>query len=398
MRSAHIRFAAALCSVWLVSCHLGFAKELGSSISSVAGIILVSATVEGESATLLLDTGAERSCLDATFAARLRPLRTTVDSIRLPYTTVTADGIRISDLGIESFHLRDIAMVSSDLAPISFGIGVPIDGILGSDVLRHFTVKIDFSSGSAQFGTDATILPGGTAVNLQSIHGLYFVPLTVQGTPMRLLLDTGTNASIVSSHAWSEITMHWQPQAMLAGVRSTGGSESTKFALIPTIDIGDATSRNIPFRVQPETRYGLFADAGFDGLLGSDVLRRYVVTLDLANDRMYLSSDPNNHPDQYQFSTIGIQFVRDEGGSFTIMAVWHPSPAEKAGLKAGDRILAVNRLGTHEMSLDDLSRKIHARPGTKVRLVIDSDGHKRGVSMITSCLLCAPEYPLGKPQ
>jgi hypothetical protein len=69
---------------------------------------------------------------------------------------------------------------------------------------------------------------------------------------------------------------------------------------------------NVPFRVQPETRDGLFADAGLDGLLGSDVLRRYIVTLDLANDRMYLTGYPNSHTDQYVFSTTGIQFARDK--------------------------------------------------------------------------------------
>jgi hypothetical protein len=215
---------------------------------------------------------------------------------------------------------------------------------------------------------------------------------------MSLLLDTGTNASIVSLHAWSEITMHWQPQPMVAGVISTGGSEGAKFALIPTIDIGDATSVNVPLRVQPETRDGLFADAGFDGLLGSDVLRRYIVTLDLANDRMYLIGNPNSHIDQYLFSTIGIQFAKDEDGSFTVMAVWHPSPAERAGLKIGDRILAVDQFDTRQMSPDDLSRQIHGRPGTKISMVIDSDGHKRRIPMATSCLLCPAENLLVKPQ
>jgi hypothetical protein len=71
MRSGHIRFAAALCSVWLVSYHLGLAKELAPSVSSATGVIFVYATVEGRPATFLLDTGAERSSLNATFAARL---------------------------------------------------------------------------------------------------------------------------------------------------------------------------------------------------------------------------------------------------------------------------------------------------------------------------------------
>lgn len=104
---------------------------------------------------------------------------------------------------------------------------------------------------------------------------------------------------------------------------------------------------------------------------------------------MYLTNNPKSHADQYRFSTIGIQFAKDVEGDFTIMAVWTPSPAAKAGLKIGDRILAVNQLDSHQMSLDDLSREIHGRIGTEVQLVIDSDGQRRSVLVAMSCLLCS---------
>jgi C-terminal processing protease CtpA/Prc len=80
------------------------------------------------------------------------------------------------------------------------------------------------------------------------------------------------------------------------------------------------------------------------------------------------------------------------------MAAWHPTPAERAGVKIGDRILAVNQLNTHQMSLDELSRHIHGSPGTKVSLIIDSGGHKRSVPMTIRCLLCPKDNPLGKSQ
>jgi len=59
------------------------------------------------------------------------------------------------------------------------------------------------------------------------------------------------------------------------------------------------------------------------------------------------------------------------------MAVWNPSPATSAGLKIGDRILAVNQQDTHQMSLENLSSLIHGCPGTEVRLVTDSGGRRQ---------------------
>jgi predicted aspartyl protease len=356
---------------------------------------MVAATVEGQPANLLLDTGSERSCLDAGFAARLQFHSTGAESIRQPYGTRAVDGIRIRDLGLDSFHVRDLEMLSGDLSSMSLAIGVPIDGVLGSDVLRHFTVTIDFSSGSAQFAANATMPTGEDFVRLHPVGNLYFVPLSIQGTSVSLLLDTGTNASSVSTQAWANVTTHWRPQSMVDGVRSSGGSESAKFVLIPTIGLGSVTSRNIPLRVQPQTQDGLFADARFDGLLGTDVLRQFIVTLDLNNDKMYLKSDPHSRVDLDRFSTIGIQFAKDAEGSFTIMAVWDPSPATVAGLKIGDRILAVNQMDTHSMSLDDFSLQIHGRPGKAVHLTVDSDGNRHDASMAISCLLC-PTHATGE--
>jgi C-terminal processing protease CtpA/Prc len=161
--------------------------------------------------------------------------------------------------------------------------------------------------------------------------------------------------------------------------------------LIPRVEIGGIVARDNPLRVQPQADAGLFANSDFDGLIGADLLSHFIVTLDLAHDRIGLKRDLKCHTDLDRFSTIGIQFMKDPGGSFTIMSVWSPSPAGDAGLKIGDRVLSVNRMETDPMSLDDLSSQIHGTPGTKVQLLIDSGGQHRDVSMAITCLLCPTE-------
>ena len=394
----HIRCAVAFTVTLLSFCQPGAARPVGQAVSRPAGVVLVAATVEGQPATLLLDTGAERSCLDSYFAAMTRLRTVGQESIRQPYATGVADTVHVADLEIQSFHIEGVDMLSSDLSAMALAAGVPVDGILGADLLRRFTVRIDFYSGSAQFATTANPPARASLVKLQPDHNLYFVPLSVQGTPVRLLLDSGANSSSISSQAWSNVTRYWQPEFTVDGIRSTGGTGSTKFVLIPSIGLGSASADNIPLRIQPETMDGLFADASFDGLLGTDVLRQFIVTLDLAHERMYLASNPHSDADGDRFSTIGIQFARNPEGTLTIMAVWNPSPAAKAGLKIGDKILAVNQLDTRPMNLDDFSGEIHGRPGKKVFLVIDSEGHKYSVPMETSCLLCSQGVEPKKPK
>ncbi len=279
-------------------------------------------------------------------------------------------------------------MLSTDLSATFLRAGLPIDGILGTDILRRFIVKIDFSSGLVEFESKAPLPVDAAVIKLEPVDDMYYVPLTLQGTPTRLLLDTGANSTSISSHAWSRITAHWQPLSVLNGVRSTGSTEDAQFALVPTISMSGASSRDVPLRIQPQTAQGLFGEADFDGLLGSDILQQFNVTLDLTNNNMYLSHKPNSRVDQYLFTTIGIQFAKDLDGYFAIMAVWDPSPAQAAGLKIGDLILSVNQHDARQMSLDDLSREVHGNSGTEVHLLIESAGRRYTVTVPIRCLLC----------
>jgi len=104
-----------------------------------------------------------------------------------------------------------------------------------------------------------------------------------------------------------------------------------------------------------------------------------------------LSPQRKEMRESLRFSTVGIQFVKDTDGAFKIMAVWTPSPAAVAGLKIGDRILEVNGSDPRHMTVDELSQRIHQRPGTKVQLLIDSHGSVHLADMKIQCLFCIAE-------
>ena len=357
-----------------------------------AGVIVIAATIDGQPGRFLLDTGTDRSCLDNQFATRLALTSAYSASFRGDYGDGVATKVRVHEFVIGLIHLSGMMMLSADLSTSFAGADVFIDGILGTDVLKLVVVKLDFASGIAQFRAASPTATGGTVVKLQPVGSLYFVPLSVQGNPTRLLLDTGTNSTSISSTAWSRITNRWQPLSTLDGIRSTGGSNNAKFALVPKISVGGRSSTDVPLRIQPRTQDGLFAEDGFDGLLGTDLLQQFVVTLDLGNNRMYLTSNRKSHIDRFLFSTIGIQFAKDADGRITIRAVWKPSPAATAGLKIGDLILAVNDTDVQGMSPEDLSHELHGPPGTQVNLVIESDGRKQALAIAISCLLCAVNH------
>jgi hypothetical protein len=278
-------------------------------------------------------------------------------------------------------------MTTDDLAASSGALGVHIDGVVGNDVLRKFRVTLDYSAGSVTFGPLSAI-HHGVPTKLLRIENRYFVHLNANGVPLTFLLDTGTNFSALSSSGWSRLNRNKKRLPTIDGVRSSGTSATSKLVCIQQMSIGHASYENVPMRVQPPTSAGIFANLDVSGLLGSDFLRRFVVSLDLANDYLYLSPDPNFKGDQDHFSTIGIQFAKNPSGFFTVMAVWSPTPASEANFNVGDEIISANGLSTSEMTQEDLSRQLHGEPGREIQVGVSSHGNQHTVRLTIRNLLC----------
>lgn len=73
---------------------------------------------------------------------------------------------------------------------------------------------------------------------------------------------------------------------------------------------------------------------------------------------------------------VGLQIAQNTDGELVVIAPIEGSPAEAAGILAGDRVLEIDGLPTKELSLEDAGTKMRGKPGTSVVLTIlknDSD-------------------------
>ena len=74
-----------------------------------------------------------------------------------------------------------------------------------------------------------------------------------------------------------------------------------------------------------------------------------------------------------EFQGVGMEVgIRKE--ILTVIAPLKGSPAERAGIKAGDKILKIDDKSTGELSLEEAVRSIRGEKGTKVKLVIIRNG------------------------
>jgi hypothetical protein len=111
-----------------------------------------------------------------------------------------------------------------------------------------------------------------------------------------------------------------------------------------------------------------------DGLLGNQLLERFVLTIDYPRERLYLS--PGRRIDQrFRFDRSGMSLLASgrDLRTFVVMNVIPGSPADLAGLKSGDVIKSFNGWGSTWLELGTVVSKLMGKPDRQIRLKVWRD-------------------------
>ena len=185
-----------------------------------AGHPLVTAVLDGQPATFILDTGAQRSLLTPAAVQRLH--------LKLdPWVGTTVVGIggierhRNAEvaslvLGGVSLHqdtlLRGLSL-SVGAIPVSQMGGVPVDGILGRDVLAAFDLSLDFARRRATLyrvrGCSGRFLPWrrpyAAVPALAGYRAPLAIPVRADGHVLRAMIDTGSTADLLTASGMARL-------------------------------------------------------------------------------------------------------------------------------------------------------------------------------------------------
>ena len=98
----------------------------------------------------------------------------------------------------------------------------------------------------------------------------------------------------------------------------------------------------------------------------------------------YLSLDDFkefNEKSHGEFGGLGIQITSDRGAVRVISPI-DDTPADKAGIKAGDYITHIDGEQVFDLTLNQAVKKMKGRPGTKVKLtIVSDDGESRELTL-----------------
>jgi hypothetical protein len=311
------------------------------------GIITIKARVSEFPDTLnfVLDTGGGGISLDSATASRLQLKTILTDRIIRGVAGVRQvnfaynQSLHLPNLTVNNldFHINDYEVLTS-------AYGEKIDGIIGFSFFSRYIVKLDYDSSKIFVYTRGTIkYPRGGFLLKPSISNIPVVRNTLRDNKeltTKFYFDTGAGMCLLLSADFVADSNFIKPKRKwyVTQAEGLGGKAPMKQGVIKQIRIGPYKFRNVPTYIFDD-EFNVTAYPNQSGLLGNDLLRRFNVIFNYERNDIYMI--PNSHfkePFDYSYTGLGMYMV---DGEIQVVDIMPESPAEQAGFKSGDIIMAV---------------------------------------------------------
>lgn len=137
------------------------------------------------------------------------------------------------------------------------------------------------------------------------------------------------------------------------------------FEITKNLDIFVTLFKELNLYYVDETKPGDLMKTGIEGMLESlDPYTNYIPESDIEDFRFMQTG---------QYGGIGA-LIRTMDKKIVIAEPYEDSPAQKAGLEAGDVIIEVNGKSTEGKNTEDISKILKGQPNTEVKLVLKREG------------------------
>lgn len=348
----------------------------------VDGLILVDITLSGAHGWWLLDSGYECSVLDSTAARTQGITTTTPEKTPAPGGDVNQASARGLVLGLSGETLRPDSVAVVPLVQLSPVVGRRITGILGHDFFARHVVTVDYAkrevlvAPAEQWTAPAGVSPLPVWIEAGETFVLGTLWVAGRTVPAKLKLDTGSlsglglNGSfVVQNRLFPE---SW-PRRPVEGI-AVGGATRNFIARLDSMALGETVILSpVAGWSEDLTRVG---DAG---TMGAPILARFRITFDYARRRLLLVPSPEaTLREAWEGAGMFVGQIPD--GSVIVLQVLAGTPAESAGIAAGDVLLRVGSMDARAVGLDAL-RSHFRRSGRLDTLVVARGGKQRSVEL-----------------
>ncbi len=335
--------------------------------------------------TFIFDSGAAGAAVNSRLTDSL-PLK--------PLAQIEAHGVGgaqqspaylLEKLELGGLVFTDLPVFGIDLGAIESASGRTIDGIIGYDVLGRCIASVDYDASTLTlYNRDSAPREyWGHACDLMIDFRLPYVEAVVNDSIAgRFRIDTGSassidfNAPFVKTHALLDADRSGYREMKSIGI---GGGSAGLIGILPSLDLCgyDLDSLTVSYSLA-ET--GIFAGERTAGNIGAGVLKRFRVTFDYENEKLYLAPSERYELLNSVRNMLGISLT-SSADTLVVDRVVPQSPADGL-LDSGDRLLSLNETSLVGMVRPEAERMMTGSRGEQVTLQVLRAGKSLKVKLM----------------
>ncbi len=259
--------------------------------------------------------------------------------------------------------------------------GVKIDGMIGYGVAARFITTVNYATRRLSLAMPGTTPPAGTAIPFFFDGMIPKLHVSIDGVAANAQLDTGNHSAFILFTPFVAAHPTIAAQATSAiGVDGfgVGGPALGRLGRIATLQIGPFVLHHVVTGFSTQ-RSGILADPFTSANIGGGIWKRFVLTLDYPQQRIYL--EPNaTYGRAFSYDRSGL-FLIEAHGSVVVLDARPGTPAAAAGLRKGDVILSVDAKPATSFTLAQLRALLSGPSGTRVTMRVRSGGVEHDITL-----------------
>jgi hypothetical protein len=358
------------------------------SFKLIHNLIIFKASVNGvDSLNFILDSGAENNILFSNTLPQNFPkkvLKTNQyvkgfgDKDSIEATILGYNRIKIGTHLLGN-HLYFLEIKELDNALSSF-VGETISGIIGIEIFKYFKIHIDYAESVITFypKDDTHNFKSYKNIPVQIIDNKFYTKSFVTNPKNKvletnLMLDLGESKSIVLAVNESKSIVPNDKVIMSHLGWGINGNLNGLICYYPKVKWGKFKWEKV-LVAMPDSSSAMyfFEDKEREGNIGGEIFKRFNIFIDWNNGIFKLK--PNNkfhEPFDYNKIGLTISATGKNYEEYYVTEVAYFSPAEIYGISIGDKIIAIDKVLTKDLDINEVLNLLNPKNTKSILLDIE---------------------------
>lgn len=346
---------------------------------------------DSEPLDFIFDSGDGITVIDSDVADKLKLVK---QKVIINEDAVYGTIIKHNKIEVDGFLIeKNIKVYSTHLDHLEISLGREFDGIIGYDLLRHHSIRIDYDNHKFEIYDLGDHPKRGDVIPFKLVNSIPTVNGSVilnNGEPhpgtFFVMTGAGTTMDFNSPYAKKYDVINKTGDHYSYLVKSVSDVETKHYeGFVKSFTFGGQTLENVPVGISLATK-GAQAHKHVAGIIGNEILSKYNIIIDLPSKKMYLEKNSSfNDPFALDCSGIDVQLSKDKQ-KVMIHQVFENSPAEEAGIKANSELVSINGKTIKDINMPDIVKMLK-KDGSSVDLVINEGGTEKAITLQLKSLL-----------